>query len=153
MISNLENVLSENDRNFIPFSSRQSVVYSMKEIISSTQSLTNVPAFLWCEDEENICAERIEKSVCIIVQCFLTRPYDPTNTGIYHWSISERTSGELVVFLARIKERSLWILSSFDHILQFSLLFLFDNILTYSCYDVPKECCSGHGWRRVFDQS
>jgi len=38
---NLENLPSEEDRNFIPFPSRRSVVHSTKGIISSTQPLAN----------------------------------------------------------------------------------------------------------------
>jgi len=38
---NLENLPSEDDENFIRFPSRQSIIYSTKEIISSTQPLTN----------------------------------------------------------------------------------------------------------------
>ena len=38
---NLENLPSEDDRNFIPFPSRRSVVHSTKGIISSTQPLAN----------------------------------------------------------------------------------------------------------------
>src|SRR5947207_13878942 len=38
---NLENLPSEDDRNFIRFESRRSVVHSTKGIISSTQPLAN----------------------------------------------------------------------------------------------------------------
>jgi gamma-glutamyltranspeptidase / glutathione hydrolase len=38
---NLENLHSEDDRDFIPFPSRRSVVHSTKGIISSTQPLAN----------------------------------------------------------------------------------------------------------------
>jgi gamma-glutamyltranspeptidase / glutathione hydrolase len=41
MTSNLENVLSVDDKNFIPFLSRRSVVHSTKGMVSSTQPLAN----------------------------------------------------------------------------------------------------------------
>jgi gamma-glutamyltranspeptidase / glutathione hydrolase len=38
---NLENLPSEEDKNFVPFPSRRSVVHATKGIISSTQPLAN----------------------------------------------------------------------------------------------------------------
>jgi gamma-glutamyltranspeptidase / glutathione hydrolase len=38
---NLENLLTEDDKSFIPYLSRRSVVHSTKGIIASTQTLAN----------------------------------------------------------------------------------------------------------------